>query len=298
MGRGATLAAGFESFACRFDAPLSKEQIAKMKHFRTIGVALLAVFGLVAVVASASQAAETAPYFTIGGTRLVAGKTHNIDARVQPGAGHEFTLTNALGSAKITCKALGTEKGVLLGSNAGEPGKDNEITVFSQCAVEIPEKCELVNEAGEPTTVIKTEPLKSDQVENVENSKGGKKLYEEFFPANAANGFVTIHQKGTGTGCIEEVKVSGQVVGEVLLDNANAGNVELGQTPIQATSSLLRFPNPPITQVWLITNGVGKLQHTAQTAFGGTSIQLGTSLVLLANTKFEPEPNSLWSALP
>jgi hypothetical protein len=256
---------------------------------------VLSVFG--AVLASAAQA-ETAPYFTIGGTRLIAGKTHNFDARVQPGAGHEFIFSNATGSFKITCNALGTQQGVLLGSNAESPGKDNKITVFSQCKVEIPEKCELVNEAKEPTTVIKTEPLKSDQVENVENSKGGKKLYEEFFPANAANGFVTLRLKGTETGCIEESGVSGQLVGEVLLDNANAGNVELGQTPIQATSSVLRFPYPPITQVWLITNGVGKIQHTTLTWFGGAAILLGASLVLLANTKFEPEPNSLWSALP
>jgi hypothetical protein len=261
-----------------------------------IGVALLAVFALGAVVASASQAAETAPYFTIGGTRLVAGKTHNLDARaVEP-----FTLTNALGTTVITCKALGTEEGVLLGSNFGEPGKDNEITVFSQCKLEkgigAPE-CELANEAGEPTTVIKTHPLKSDQVENVENSKVGKKLYEEFIPANPAEGFVTLHFIGKKC-TVNETIVSGQVVGEARLDNLGEGNVELGQTPEQATSWLLRFPNPPITQVWLISNGVGKIQKTKQTSFGEESIQLGTSLTLLASTKFVPEPEAKWSPLP
>lgn len=268
-----------------------------MKRFRMIGVALLAVSAFGVVMVTVAQA-ETAPYFTIGGTRLVAGKTHNIDARVAPGTGNEFTLTDTLGTAKISCAALGTEQGVLLGSNAESPGKDNEITVFSQCAVQIPAtNCELVNAAGQPTTVITTEPLKSDLVENVENSKAGKKLYEEFIPANPANGFVTLKLKGTATGC-EETIVSGQVVAEVLLDNANHGNVELGQTPIQATSTLLHFPNPAITQVWLITNGVGKIQKTKQVAFNETSIQTGEALVLLANTKFEPEPAALWSALP
>jgi hypothetical protein len=268
-----------------------KEQIAKMKRFRLIGVALVAVFALGVAGASVAQA-ETAPYFTVGGTRLVAGKTHNLDARVFKE--DSFTLTNSIESVVITCEALGTEGGVLLGSNAGNPGKDNEITVFS--------KCKLVSGNGAPeckltSTVIKTFATTSEQVENVENSKGGKKLYEEFRPTNPAEGFVDI--TFTGSGCtVTETVVSGQTVAEVRLDNAGEGNVELGQTPIEATSTLLRFPSTGITSVWLISNGVGKIQKTNQISFGTSSVQTGTSLVLLAGTKFEPEPNVKWSALP
>jgi hypothetical protein len=268
-----------------------KEQIAKMKRFRLIGVALVAVFALGVAGASVAQA-ETAPYFTVGGTRLVAGKTHNLDARVFKE--DSFTLTNSIESVVITCEALGTEGGVLLGSNAGNPGRDNEITVFS--------KCKLVSGNGAPeckltSTVIKTFATTSEQVENVENSKGGKKLYEEFRPTNPAEGFVDI--TFTGSGCtVTETVVSGQTVAEVRLDNAGEGNVELGQTPIEATSTLLRFPSTGITSVWLISNGVGKIQKTNQISFGTSSVQTGTSLVLLAGTKFEPEPNVKWSALP
>jgi hypothetical protein len=279
----------------RLDAPITKEQIAIMKRFRLIGVALLAVFALGAVVASAAQA-EIAPSFTIGGTRLVAGRTHNFDAR----AVKTFILTNPLGTVKIECTSLGTEEGVLLGSNAENPGKDNEIVVFSGCvnpAGSNGEECHLSNkeEGAETVTTLKTEPLKSEQVENVVNGTKGNQLLEEVFPAKGAV-FITLFFGGKCT--VFASKVSGQVVGENLLDNAGLGTVELGQVPQERTSWLVRFPNPPITQVWLISNGVGKIVKTEQTGPGGQTIQEGTALTLLASTKFVPEPNALWSPLP
>jgi opacity protein-like surface antigen len=271
----------------------AKEQIAKMTRFRMIGVALLAVIALSAVMASMAQA-EEAPYFTIGGTRLVAGKTHNIDSR----AVKTFTLTNSLGNPVIKCTGLGTEEAVLLGSNAGNPGKDNEISVFTGCTMTgNGAACKLAKtEKGEVTTTIKTEPTKSEQVENVEAGHVGKKLLEEFFPASKANGFVKLFFTGECT--VFATTVSGQTVAEVVLDNASEGSVELGQTPQQRTSWLLRFPAAPITEVWLISGGVGKAVETVQTAFGTNSIQEGTALVLLAGTKFQPEPTALWSPLP
>ena len=261
-----------------------------MERLQCMGVAALAMLALSAITSVAH--AETAPYFTIGGTRLIAGKTHNADSRVYKE--NSFTFINAGQGVKITCKALGTEKAVLLGSNFGSPGKDNEITVFSQC--------ELVSGNGAPeceleSTVIKTFATTSEQVENVVNSKGGKQLLEEFRPSNPAEGFVDLHF--TGAKCtVTETVVSGSTVAEVKLDTASEGNVELGQTPVEATSTLLKFPSTQITQVWLIANGVGKLQKTGQISFGTQSVQTGTSLALLASTKFEPEPNAKWSALP
>lgn len=265
-----------------------------MKRFRLIGVSLLAMFAL-GIVASSAQAAETAPYFTVGGTRLVAGKTHNIDAKVFNGK--SFTLTNSIESVTITCKALGTENATLLGSNFGEPGKDNEITVFSGCKLEsgngVTAGCKLESE------VIKTEPLKSEQVENVESGHGGKQLLEEFLPANPAAGFVTLHFAGGSPPCIfNETIVSGQVVAEVLKDNASEEKIELGQAAAEGTSTLLKFPATSIKEVWLISNGVGKIQKTKQVSFGSESVQTGTALVLLASTKFVPEPAAKWSALP
>jgi len=275
-----------------------KEQIAKMKRFRLIGVALLAIFALGVVVASSAQA-ETAPSFTVAGTRLISGKTHNIDAKaIKP-----FVLTNSLGSATVECSALGTEEGVLLGSNPGQPGTDNEITVFSGCKNAVGSngaKCHLApsEASAETTTVIKTEPLKSEQVENVVNGTKGNQLLEEFFPAKGAV-FVTLFFGGECT--LFATKVSGQVVGESLVDNGTSeptGKVELGQTPKESGSWDLLFPKNPITQVWLISNGIGKISKTEQTAFGEKSIQTGTTLVLLTSATHVPEPSTLWSPLP
>jgi len=268
-----------------------------MKRFRLIGVALLAVFALGAVVASAAQA-EEGPSFTVSGARLAAGKTHNILGKaVKP-----FVLTNTLGTAKVECAALTTEKGVILGSNAGAgPGTDNEITIFSECVNPKGSNganCHLAPSEGSETVskTITTEPLKSEQVESVVSGTKGNQLLEEFFPAKGAV-FVTLFFGGECS--VLATKVSGQVVGESLLDNTSEGKVELGQTAQERTSWLIKFPTTPITSVWLInSSGIGKISKTEQVAFGEKSVQTGTSLVVLANTKFEAEPNATWSPLP
>jgi hypothetical protein len=262
-----------------------------MKRLRLIGVALLAVFGLSIVVVSGAQA-ETAPFFSIGGARLAAGKTHNFDARaIKP-----FVLSG-LGST-ITCTNLATSEGVLLGSSAGEPGKDNEVVNFSGCSLEgNGTACHLAATKGGPeVSTITTNPLKSEQVENVESGHVGKKLYEELFPAKKSEGFVTLRFGGTCT--VEEGVVAGQVVAQDLYDNGTVGQVELGQTAVEAKSWIVNFPAVPITSVWLISGSGGKEVETEQTLFGKTSVQTGTALVLLASTKFVSEPNATWSPLP
>jgi len=221
-----------------------------MKRFRLIGVALLALFALGAVASSAG--AETAPSFTVNGTRLIAGKTHNIQARVF--SGHSFILTNSTQSVVITCTKFTLETGVLLGSNPGLPGKDNEVVVFSGCTLAgNGTECKLESE------IIKTEPLVSEQVESLVNTKeGGKQLLEEFRPAKPANGFVTL--KFSGAGCtVSETIVSGSVAAESLEDPSE-GKVELGQTPHESTSWLVKFPTTPIRRVWLIAGTGGKEQ--------------------------------------
>jgi hypothetical protein len=267
----------------------AKEQIAKMKRFRVIGVAFVAVLALGALVASSAQATSPAPYWTINGTRLVAGKTHNIASRITA----PFVLTTPEQGSKIECSGLEAKNAVLLGSNEGTPGRDNEITKFSGCLNlegNGGSECE-ISEGG----TITTNPLISEQVESVSGTGGGKQLLEEFFPASGAN-FVTLHFKGAAC-TLKETSVSGQVVAEVLLDNAGRGKIELGQTPEQATSWILKFPATPIKEVWLIANGEGKIVKTKQVTFGDPSTQTGEALVLLANTKLEPE-YALWSPLP
>jgi hypothetical protein len=266
-----------------------------MRPLRLIVATLLVSFALGIVAVSATQAAS-APYFSVGGTRLVAGRTHNFDARVY--GGHSYTLTNTIGSSRIVCKALGTEKAVLLGSNEGNPGKGSEVIVYSGCFVEgNGPKCELAQTARGPLTeVLKTEPLTTEQVESVENSKGGKELLEEFRPTTPLFGLMTINFSGECT--LYSTLVSGQVVAEVHLDNAGLGKVELGQTPVEAHSSVIDFEPRRISQVWLVSSGIGKIQQVEQRAFAEEVVQTGAVLVLLANTRFEPEPNALWSPLP
>jgi hypothetical protein len=272
-----------------------KELVMRFMRTGLVGVVVLVLFVSGVVVVSVAGA-EVAPSFTIGGTRLVAGRTHNGDARaIKP-----FILTNALGTIHIECSALGGEEGVVLGSNPESPGKGNGIAVFSGCvnaAGSNGEECHLSNveEGAEAVTTLRTEPLRGEEVENVVSGTKGNQLLGEIFPAKGSV-FITLLFGGRCT--VFAAKVSGQVVGEVVLDNSSEGKVELGQAPQERTSWLLRFPNPSITQVWLISEGVGKIVKTEQTTFGEKSIQLGTALGLLASTKFVPEPNALWSPLP
>jgi hypothetical protein len=267
-----------------------------MKRF-TLKAALLTALALVAVLASSAQA-ETAPSFTIQGARLAAGRTHNFDAR----ATANFILTGASGATTITCTKLGTVGGVLLGSNAGTQGSANQVTVFSGCTlVGNGAACHLAPTEGsaETTEVIMTNPIKSELVENVVGTHGGKKLYEAFFPVSKAKGIVKLNFGGTCT--VTSSLLSGSIAAEVVLDTAGEGSVELGQLLAERTSWKLRFPSLPINEVWLVSNGVGKVVETGLGGFplGGEGVILdGTSLVLLASTKYVPEPNTLWSPLP
>jgi hypothetical protein len=217
------------------------------------------------------------------------GKTHNIQAHAYKG--RSFTLTSSESGVEITCNQLKINGGVILGSNAGEPGKASQITEFSGCKLEAGNgapNCELSNGGTELSSIITTNQIISEQVLSVENSKGGKQLLEEFRPANPANGFVKLNFLGTGC-IVREATLSGSTVAEVLLATASEGKIELGQTAVETTSMLLKFPNPGITQVWLISNGSGKIQKINETSF----VQAGTSLVLLANGSFAPS-NEEW----
>jgi hypothetical protein len=261
-----------------------------MKRIRNIAVALLAALALSAVATSGAQAL-TAPFWSIGGSRLVAGKTHNFDARAFNKG--NFTWNVPLLGIKITCTAFAIEKGVLLGSNEGEPGRDDEIMVFSGCS--------LTEGNGAPgcalkETTLKTAPLKSELVENVVDGEGGKQLLEEVFPATG-NEFLRVVY--TGKECLEDEGVfRGKGNGEILTDNGLNEKVELGAAKKEGTSWLLKFPEQAITSVWLITGGGAKEQETQFEDAGEPAALVGTALTLLAGTKFEPEPNAKWSPLP
>jgi hypothetical protein len=262
-----------------------------MKRLKTIGLALLAVFALSAVAASAAQAV-TAPFFTIGGTRLVAGKTHNFDSRALPG-GAGFTLSTPAAGLKITCTSLQVKEGVLLGSNAGQPGKDDEIAIFTSC--------KQTGNGTEPGCKVKepieTKPLASELVE-IDATK--QTLGEEFKPKTGTE-FVEVKFEG-GAECSVGVaaNVDGEVAAQVLTDNGKEEALELGQTATQATSWLVKFPSTPITEVLLVNSKGEKETRTleALSVLNLPSSLSGTTLTLLASTKFVPEPTALWSPLP
>jgi hypothetical protein len=70
-----------------------------MRRFKLTGVVLLAVFAFSAVAATAAQA-EEAPYWSIEGTRLAAGKTAEITGKAIG------TLTMTAATGIVTCKAV------------------------------------------------------------------------------------------------------------------------------------------------------------------------------------------------
>ncbi len=249
-----------------------------MKRFRLIGVALLAVFALSAVVATVAQA-EEAPFWTVGGSRLKAGQTHNITAKAFSA---NLKLSTPEAGIEVTCNKVKLNQGVLLGSEPGEPGKNDEIAEFTECKVTgNGTACTL------PNPII-TEPLTSELVENVESKKVGKKLLVEFFPTSGTN-FATL--KFTGTCTTKETKVTGKIAAEALTDPGEAA-IELGQAATQAKSYLIKFPSTPPTEVWLIKAGVGSaVKIPGLTAFGDESFEIGTTLVLL-------EGEGEWSPLP
>jgi hypothetical protein len=249
-----------------------------MRRFSLMAIAGLALF---AFGATSSAQAVTAPFWSIGGTRLAAGKTHNFDARADPG----FILEIPEVGIKIGCSVLQTENGVLLGSAPGQPGKDNEVAVFSSCTTSGNGELCKVNEP------IRTAPITSELVEVVK----GAQLLEEFTPTTGTR-LATLTFKGEK--CLDtEAIVTGSVAAEVL---SEAGEkIELGQAAKEATSWVLKFPETPISEVLLInTKGEDTVAKLKLIAFGDAAILQGISLTLLVNTKFEPEPATLWSPLP
>jgi hypothetical protein len=256
-----------------------------MKRFRLIGVALLAVFALGAVAASAAWA-EEAPYWTVGGTRLEAGQTHFITAKeVKP-----FLLSG--GGVEVECTETSIlPHGVLLGSEPGEPGTNDEIVTFKACEVKGNGSGSECKKVTEP---INTTNLKSELVED----KTKTKLLVLFQPASGA----LLAELTFPKGCkFESTKVTGSVNAEVI--NEKTGNpVELPNTKEQAVSWELKFPKVQPVFIWLIKGGVGKEVETkALEAFSAAATLSGTALVLLAELNSKNELVSTgqeWSPLP
>jgi len=256
---------------------------------RLMLVALLGVFALGAVAAAAAQAeVMEAPSWTVEGHRLGLNsrgepETRNITSKIYS---EKFKL-EALGTT-ITCTALSLNEGVILGSELGLPGKNDEVIKFTGCTTSTA-GCEI------PEGKIETLPVKSELVED----KTGKSLLVEFFP-NTGTKFARIPLKAKpGEKCGKEFDVvEGQVAGEVRADPNKPPElgklIELGQTHEEATSWLINFPAAPITEVCLKSVATEKCKVVKLETLTLNALEAkltGTALVLLSN-------GGNWSPLP
>jgi hypothetical protein len=240
-----------------------------MRCWRLFGVALLGVFVLAGVgaVAAEAEGTEGAPYWSIEGTRLAAGKTFEILAKA-PGP---HTLSSSTGQT-LLCTALKFKPGsVLLGSNGNEPGKNDETIEYGGCSV-------TNNGSGcVPTNnEEKTEPLTSE-LAYAENKKS---LVVEFTPVS---GKTLMTMTFTGAGCtVTSSRVTGQVVAKVLTDASSPVLLELPNVVTPSESWLLEAPSAAIRHIWLITAGTGKAVETEElNAFGAEAVLSGTVLIQL-----------------
>ncbi len=257
---------------------------------RLMLIVLLSVFAFSAVAAAAAQA-EEAPFWSREGVRLGAGETHYITAKLlkegEAGA-TPVKLSSSTGVA-VSCTGIKLKGGVLLGSAAGNPGTGGGILELTGCTV-----ANNGSACGVEGGTLVTNNLKSELVENVENSKVGKKLLVEAFP-NKGVQFATV--RFTGTCDIRSTIVEGEVAAEVLTDPGELP-VELPNEKKEAHSWLLKFPATPVKEVWLIKGGTGSVQALETLKASGEPATLeGTGLVLLANKELKTEEVN-WSPLP
>jgi hypothetical protein len=268
---------------------------------RLMLVALFGVLALGAFTAAAAQAVE-APRWSITGTILTEGKTHFITAKAYSTT---FTLTSL--TATITCTGLNLKAGSLLGSNAGNAGKNNEAIEFTGCTVKGAgfNKCSVLTPTKE---VILTNPLRSELVETEKAEPANKKgSLLTLFEPEVKPTFVTIKltPETGGTCLVKETAVTGSVAGQVLTDPNTPPTlgtlVTLEGGATEATSWLINFPKPEIKRVTRISGGVASEITVGLHAFGEEALLEGTALTLLAkrNAKGELETEATnWSPLP
>lgn len=270
----------------------------QINRARLMLAALLAVFVFGAVAAAVAQA-EEAPFWTVPKSegsnetkRLAAGETRYITGK----AYNKFTFESPTLGIAVSCEVLKMREGVLLGSNAGEPGTAEGILVL--------EKCTVTGNGGacKISEPISTTHVKSELVENVENGKQGKTLLGVLFPANGSR-FTTV--SFTGTCKTNAISVEGSFAGEARTDPDKPPElgevVELPNRGKVAKSWLANFPATPIKEVWLIKAGVGMAVKVELKAATEPAVITGAALGTLAkkNSKGELEAvEENWSPLP
>src|SRR5271168_2150207 len=227
----------------------------QLNRLRLMLVALFGVLALGAITAAVAQAVE-APRWSIEGKNLEAGKTHFITAKIYTTSAAP-RITFAVGQVKISCLAVRLKEGSLLGSSAGNAGKDNEVIEFYG-------NCEVTGNGTKcsVTEPIVTNPIKSELVETEKAVPGTSgSLLTLFEPAVAGSGFATLHffPLTGGTCTTSSTAVSGKVAAQVLTNPENGTLGKLVELPkvnsAEAKSWLLNLPASPIRRVGRISGG-------------------------------------------
>jgi len=271
---------------------------------RLMLVALCSVLALGALTAAAAQAVE-APRWSIGGTDLAEGKTHFISVK---NYGKAFTLTAGL--VKVECEVVKLKEGSLLGSSAGNPGKNNEVIEFSKCKVSGKVEGKEITKCKVKEPIV-TKPVVSElaETENAEPANKKGSLLTLFAPASGTEFAKLEFMKEVETGiCPPNTAVSGgEAIGEVYTDPNTPPTlgtlVSLESGATEAHSWLINFPSTPILKVTLFKEGVAtKVTDKGLEAFSEPATLTGTALVLLAKRnattgELESEETN-WSPLP
>lgn len=245
--------------------------------------ALFAVLALGVVVIASAQAAPTeGPIWKVNGKPLNTNETREITVKAFEGTKNPIKLeATLLGiTAKVECKLAKVAPGSFLAG--GAPGTSREVAEFSDCTTtNTGKECKV----KEP---IKTEPIKNELVYNDEAKTPGEDILVEFDPlAGTEAKFVTLFFEGEHCILTETEVGKGLVIGEAFtdptVDEGKEEQITLKTTPVEQTSSLVKFPDAA-TSIYLLTGTtLGLVEVKPFKAFGNEAKLTGTVLVLLAS---------------
>jgi hypothetical protein len=249
-----------------------------MLRIRIMGLALIAVFALSVVAATAAQA-EEGPFYKATGKRLAAGGKINISTSKAVSVGG-FKL-KSLGIA-ITCTTATISKGGnIKGSTGANDGTSEETLTFGGCTVE---------KNGEPCKVegekVTSKSLENSLIYEKETRKG--KILVVFKPVTPP---VFAVVKFEGAGCkvasinVEPATKGGGVIGEAW---SGGKAIEVGKEPAEAKVGEVNFPATAIKEGFLEKEGA--LTKVA----GGLIVTGGVAATLTGTESFELEGSPLW----
>lgn len=215
-----------------------------MIRIRTIGLALMAVFAMGAVMASAASAAN--PTWGVEEAGVAKELKVSTETRTVEGKANGTQKLNIGGSfgSTIACKSFKVSSAKIIG---GEPGTDQEIIEYGECEVEGKPNCEINGKKAKVATIT-TNLLTSKLVFRTKKAaeEGNAELTDTLFePKSPEKVFVSVVLSGTCplTGTFP---VEGQVAAENVKGGEHLAEHELN-APATAISEY--FTNPGATKV-------------------------------------------------